>query len=57
MPSYNLKYEEGDEFILDGRYQTVLDVDEEENEYFLAWKGRLRWKDAQEIDALAKDVE
>jgi len=53
MPSYNLKYEVGDQIILDGRYCVVLDVDREENEYRLARKGRLRWHDAQEIDAVS----
>jgi hypothetical protein len=35
----------------------VLDVDEEDNEYLLAWKGRFRWKDAQEIDATSEPRE
>lgn len=56
MPSYNLKYEEGDPIIINKCYYTILDVDEEENEYKIAWKGRFRWKDAQEIDATAEPV-
>jgi len=57
MPSYDLKYKAGDQFILNGRYQVVLDVDEEDNKYLLAWKGRFRWKDAQEIDATSEPRE
>jgi hypothetical protein len=54
MPQYQLKYGAGDEIIVNGRYHTILDVDEEDNEYYLAWKGRFRWQDAQEIDATAE---
>jgi len=57
MPSYQLKYEPGDQIIINGRYHTILDVDEEDNEYKMGWKGRFRWKDAQEIDATAKSTE
>jgi len=53
MPSYNLKYDPGDLIIINGRYHVILDVDKEYNEYKMAWKGRIRWKDAQEIDAAA----
>ena len=54
MPQYQLKYEAGDQIIVNGRYHVILDVDEEENEYYLAWNGRFRWQDAQEIDATAE---
>ena len=53
MPSYQLQYEPGDQIIIEGRYHVILDVDEQDNEYHMAWKGRFRWKDAQEIDAVA----
>lgn len=54
MPEYEPNYQKGDEFIVKDRFHTVLDVDTENKKYHLAWKGRLRWKSSQEIDAISK---
>jgi len=39
--------------MIEQRYHTIIDVDDEDDEYLMSWKGRFRWKDAQEIDAVA----
>jgi len=56
MPNetYIPKYKPGDQIILDGQYTTILDL--EDGEYRLTRKGRLKWIDAREIDAVAKEV-
>lgn len=52
--SYLPKYEPGDQILLDGQYTTILAL--EEGEYRLTRKGRIKWIDAREIDAVAKTV-
>jgi hypothetical protein len=56
MPNYQRKYDEGDQFMVEKRYHTVIEVDDEEDEYLVSWKGRLRWKDVREIDAISEPV-
>lgn len=53
--SYLPKFEEGDEIFMDGRYMTILDL--EDGQYYVARKGRFRWVDASEIDSLAEPRE
>lgn len=50
--SYQPKYDAGDDIMLDGQYTTILDV--EDGEYELVRKGRIRWVDASDIDAVAE---
>ena len=52
--SYQTKYEPGDQILLDGQYTTILDL--EDGEYQLTRKGRIKWIDARDIDAVAKPV-
>lgn len=50
--SYQTKFDEGDEIILNGAYITILD--KEDGEYYIPQRGRLKWVDAAEIDAVAE---
>lgn len=56
MPNYQRKYNRGDQFMIEKRYHTIIDVDDEDDEYLISWKGRLKWKDAREIDAISEPV-
>jgi hypothetical protein len=42
--------------MIEQRYHTIIDVDDEEDEYLMSWKGRLKWKDVREIDAISEPV-
>jgi len=54
MSQYEPNYKPGDQIFLDGQYTTVLGL--ESGEYLVAKKGRLKWRDAREIDAVAETV-
>jgi len=53
---YQPKFEPGEEIIMDGAFYTILDLRRENNEpeYKMAMKGRIRWKSASHIDSQAE---
>jgi hypothetical protein len=56
MPKYQRKYDRGEQLMIEQKYLTIIDVDDENDEYLMSWKGRLRWKDVREIDAISEPV-
>jgi len=53
---YQTKFEPGQEIIMAGTFYTILDLrrENDEPEYKMAIKGRIKWIDATDIDAQAE---
>lgn len=53
---YQPKFDPGQEILMDGAFYTILDLrrENDEPEYKMAVKGRIKWIAASEIDAQAE---